>query len=781
MKINQHSIVYRLYTLFFILFLLPSSLVFAQEKEGPLAFDAFFEEGMTKTEGVLPIYQKGENIYLEIPQKLIGREIEIRAQVNRGLDMIARPMQSMGVVRLEMGQKQNICFQQGIFTERVLDEKSELQQTFKNSNKQPIDILYPIVAYSENKEGYIIDITDILKNGDKWFQMRYNHVRALNSKYSKITGVHAFDEGVSFTIHQMYGCNLERENTTGAMVILPEGLMKTEIGCVIQLLPEQDMRLRLANDKIGFKTIGFQDFSQNPYAVVRDSIIMRWNLGIADADLAAYRKGEPVEPKHPIVFYVDSYLPQEYIPAIKEAVSAWNQAFKRAGFKNAIQIKIADRNTRLEEQKAVIAYDLIMPGIKSSLTAHPRTGEILSCRINIGHGFMPKELTSYLLQCGATDTRIMTNKTHKDIVQNIMTSALMKSIGDILGLKPNYAGSAAYTSTEIKNAKHVAQWGYTASVMDENPYHYAASPKDHIAAKNLVPRVGEYDYWAIGWAYKEFPKNNDCYADRESLKSYLATANQPAHRYSATSKDLHSGKGDLTAERINALNQGFENLLYIFENIEKAVYNGPIKDNGFAIRNFSRNIMDMYNHYLNLTAECFGSSLSLQKQQEAMNILSRYFFTGRLPIDVQIIRENLLADFSEIMARNGESVFEKIFSKELMQQLIKAEKEGCDGYSVHTFFKDLYKSLFADFDSQKPFTYQQMDIQVLGIGTWLKTAEKNKIFESQDIASILLANEMQYVYSKLQQLAKTHTDLQSRNICKILANRMAQKLNNQNK
>ena len=86
MKINQHSIVYRLYTLFFILFLLPSSLVFAQEKEGPLAFDAFSEEGMTKTEGVLPIYQKGENIYLEIPQKLIGREIEIRAQVNRRYD-----------------------------------------------------------------------------------------------------------------------------------------------------------------------------------------------------------------------------------------------------------------------------------------------------------------------------------------------------------------------------------------------------------------------------------------------------------------------------------------------------------------------------------------------------------------------------------------------------------------------------------------------------------------------------------------------------------------------
>lgn len=780
MKINQQSIGFRLYILFFILYLLPSSLVSAQEKEEPLAFDDFFKDSMTKTAGVLPIYQEGENIYLEIPQNLIGREIEIRAQINRGFDMIARPMQSLGVVRLEMGQKQTICFQQGIFAERVLDKESELQQTFKSSNKQPIDILYPIVAYAKNKEGYIIDITNVLKNGDQWFQMNYSHVRALDPQHSKITGIHPFDEGVSFTIHQMYGYNPERENTAGAMIILPEGLMETEIGCVIQLLPEQDMRLRLANDKIGFKAIGFQDFSQNPYAVVRDSIIMRWNLGIADTDLSAYRKGELVEPVHPIVFYIDSYLPKEYIPAIKESVTAWNQAFKRAGYKNAIQIKIADEHTRLEEQKAVIAYDLIEPGIQSSFSVHPRTGEILSCRINIGHGFMPQELTSYLLQCGAADTRILTNRSHKEIVHNIMASAIMKSIGEILGLKPNYAGSAAYTLTEIKNSKHVAKWGYTASIMDENPYHYAASPQDHIATKHLVPRVGEYDYWAIGWAYKEFPKNKNCYADRESLKSYLATANQPAHRYSANNKDIHNGKGDLAQESASALNQGLENLLSIFENIEKIVRNGHTKNNDFAIRNSSRDIMNMYNQYLNLTAACFGSPLSLQEQQKAMKILTRYFFSGTLPIDVKVVRENQLADISETITRNGSSVFERIFSKELMEQLIKAEKEGIDSYTVHTFFKDLYKSCFFNFDAQTPFTYQQMDILVLGINTWIKIAEENKIFENRDLASATYINEMQYVYNQLQQLAHTHTDLQSRNICKILVNRLAQKLTNQN-
>ena len=37
-----------------------------------------------------------------------------------------------------------------------------------------------------------------------------------------------------------------------------------------------------------------------------------------------------------------------------------------------------------------------IPGIKSDFICHPRTGEILSCRLNIGHGFLKgKSLATY--------------------------------------------------------------------------------------------------------------------------------------------------------------------------------------------------------------------------------------------------------------------------------------------------------------------------------------------------------------------------------------------------
>lgn len=91
------------------------------------------------------------------------------------------------------------------------------------------------------------------------------------------------------------------------------------------------MRERFADKRVGYKVVSFWDYSQNPYRAVRDSIIQKWNLGIAEKDRKKYRRGEPVEPLNPIVFRVDTCFPAEFVPYIKEGILAWNTAFERAG------------------------------------------------------------------------------------------------------------------------------------------------------------------------------------------------------------------------------------------------------------------------------------------------------------------------------------------------------------------------------------------------------------------------------------------------------------------
>ena len=75
-------------------------------------FDEFFTPNMQKKEGVFPIYIAEEEIYLEIPHQYIGREIAISAQIDRGFDLINRPVdKALGVVHIALPDDETIYFQ----------------------------------------------------------------------------------------------------------------------------------------------------------------------------------------------------------------------------------------------------------------------------------------------------------------------------------------------------------------------------------------------------------------------------------------------------------------------------------------------------------------------------------------------------------------------------------------------------------------------------------------------------------------------------------------------
>lgn len=81
---------------------------------------------MDKIDGVFPVYVAEKEIYLEIPEKYIGREIEVSGQIDRGFDLLNRPVDGLGVVRIISPDKATICFQKPFYTERILDEKAHI-------------------------------------------------------------------------------------------------------------------------------------------------------------------------------------------------------------------------------------------------------------------------------------------------------------------------------------------------------------------------------------------------------------------------------------------------------------------------------------------------------------------------------------------------------------------------------------------------------------------------------------------------------------------------------
>src|SRR5207247_2048462 len=44
--------------------------------------------------------------------------------------------------------------------------------------------------------------------------------------------------------------------------------------------------------------------------------------------------------------------------------------------------------------------------------------------------------------------------------------------------------------------------GHTPTLMDYSRFNYVAQPEDGIDVKDLIPRIGPYDKWAIVWGYR---------------------------------------------------------------------------------------------------------------------------------------------------------------------------------------------------------------------------------------------------------------------------------------
>lgn len=87
-----------------ILFLFYALTGMAQEQIKD--FGEFYKsEKMIRYEGVLSVYSQKDKLYLEIPEKLLGRELLLTAQVNRGAMMIGRPLPTIGVFYFTLGKQ----------------------------------------------------------------------------------------------------------------------------------------------------------------------------------------------------------------------------------------------------------------------------------------------------------------------------------------------------------------------------------------------------------------------------------------------------------------------------------------------------------------------------------------------------------------------------------------------------------------------------------------------------------------------------------------------------
>ena len=147
----------------------------------------------------------------------------------------------------------------------------------------------------------------------------------------------------------------------------------------ISKLPSSGYSPRLADQRIGYFTVGHKNFSR---AVENDHMIRyitRWNLQKADSSSTLS------PPRKPIIFWIEKTVPFKYRNAVREGILEWNKAFEKVGIVNAIEVRQqADTDTWDAEDINYNTIRWITSDVGFAMgpsRVNPLTGEILDADI----------------------------------------------------------------------------------------------------------------------------------------------------------------------------------------------------------------------------------------------------------------------------------------------------------------------------------------------------------------------------------------------------------------
>ncbi len=374
------------------------------------------------------------------------------------------------------------------------------------NNLQPISVLLPVRAIDKASGNIVIDMTDFLGTANGIFgsqplmaALMPNGPIATDRSYIK--GVKAFPTNIEIQ-------NL-RTLTMGTQAI------SYEFNNSIILLPKNPMPTRQFDARVGYFAMvwnDYKDFDGYPDGIRDVHNIWKWRLEPRDEDRAKYDRGELVEPKKQIVYYIDPNTPKKWIPYLIAGVNDWQKAFEKAGFKNAIIGKEAPLNDSTwsvdDARNNVIVYKAsAISNATGNTVQDPRTGETLESHVGWYHSVMELLYKWYMVQAGAIDPRVRKPEMDDELMGQLIRFVSSHEIGHTLGLRHNWGASSHTPVEKLRDKAWVEANGHTCSIMDYARFNYVAQPEDGINEKGIFPRIGAYDEWAIEWGYRLLPQN----------------------------------------------------------------------------------------------------------------------------------------------------------------------------------------------------------------------------------------------------------------------------------
>ncbi|RCS28134.1 DUF5117 domain-containing protein [Polaribacter sp. WD7] len=729
-------------------------------KSKQLKYTDFVGKNTKTDQGLFKVHFSKNKYMYEIPKSYLGKEMLL---VTRLKDIPS----GLGGGYVNAGSKVNTQvvvwehFKNKILLKvksynAIANDSLPIFKSVKSNNLEPIIYSFDIKTQNTDSTAVLVDVTNFFSSDVKaisglpsQFRKTYK-VRRLDASRSFINYIKSYPKNIEVVQDFTFDADAPPSNQSTNTITL-------RVNQSMILLPEKPMKPRIYDKRVGYFSVGNIDYNSEALKADDKRYIRRWRL--EPKDIEAYKRGELVEPKKPIVYYLDPATPKKLRKFIKQGVDDWAKVFETAGFKNAIMAKMPPSK---EEDPDFSMEDIRYSSIRyvASTTRNavgpsvsdPRSGEIIESDIIWYHNHLRSYRNRYLLETGAANPSARTLNTPAEDIGEMMRMVISHEIGHALGLPHNMAASYAYPVDSLRSGSFTQKYGIAATIMDYARYNYVAQPGD----KNIrfVRQLGPYDHHAINWGYRVITAATTPEAEVNTLDKWIEEkADNPIYKFGFQRRggfDPESQTEDIGDDHVKASSYGIKNLKIVAKNLPEWTsnqtnnYDDLAELYGEMIGVWSRYVGHVisnvggvyeYNKKPNQSGVVYQPMAKSMQQASIEWLHKNAFNTQNWLLDKNILNKIDEAGYADMMLRYQNRFLSRLINTSKIKRMIDAEILDPNTYSAYNMIRDLRNGIFTETSFTKNVSTSRRNLQKTFVNQ-IAALLKDKDAQNSDIISI---------------------------------------------
>lgn len=684
--------------------------------------------------GLFTVHKLDEKYFYEIPDSLFEREMLMVTRIAKTANGLGFGGGKQNEQVLRWQKKDKKVLLRVVSYNVVANDSLPVHEAVVNSNFEPVLATFPVKAIGKDSTSTVIDVTSLFEGDIKPLGLPLRarkgfKVTRLENDKSFIESIKSYPQNIESRHVKTYSAGEPPSNTT-------TGTISIELNNSMILLPKVPMKRRYFDERVGWFTSSQTDYGLDVQRSKSVEYLDRWRLEVKDEDIEKFKRGELVEPKKPIVYYIDRATPEKWRKYIKQGVEDWQVAFEAAGFKNAIIAKDAPTPEEDPEWSPEdVRYSVVrylaspIPNANGPHVSDPRSGEILESDINWYHNVMSLLRGWFFVQTAAINPEAQSTEFKDEVMGRLIRFVSSHEVGHTLGLPHNMGSSIAYPVEKLRDAAFTQKYGTAPSIMDYARFNYVAQPGDEGVA--LMPNIGIYDKYSISWGYRPI-LDKTAEEEKEILNQWiLKHAGDPLYRFghqqAGNVVDPSSQTEDLGDNAMLASEYGIRNLKRIVPNLIKwTTTEGETYDDlgemyGHVISQFNRymghvsnNIGGVYEYYKAAGQDgAVYTHVDKNHQKEALQfVIDQLFETPEWLLDQEIFNKIEYSGSIERIRGLQARSLNNILSVGKMARMIENEAaNGNDAYKLTDMMRDLRNGLWTELRSGKAIDTYRRNLQ----------------------------------------------------------------------